>query len=351
MLQISAELLAISSEAAILVKNKKVIFANAEAMALLGKDCIGKTLNALLGMEISSIQASSYIGEFTVKDKRYIVRERSFDGIRAIFFSCAVNSEPLINEAFIYSLRNSLMSIEVALSLLRDNTQAHPELHDSLAVISHDSYKINRILTNMTILHALRKDDAHFAPEEINISKFVEDITESTALFIKGPEIKFNAEAEIKIFADPAMIEALMLNLISNCLTHAHNCQRISINIAKIKNRVIISVDDDGCGIDPGTLHQVFDRYRHGFEIDNISKGPGLGLSVARAVAGCHGGTLLLESRPGSGTAVRVSLSTNPYHGAACLNSVPPYIPNMKSLLTGLAHCLPAGFYTDKYIE
>ncbi|MEI3085316.1 MAG: ATP-binding protein [Oscillospiraceae bacterium] len=116
---------------------------------------------------------------------------------------------------------------------------------------------------------------------------------------------------------DPALAENLVLNLISNSLTHAAGCP--SACVSCIASGFVISVNDDGCGIAPDKLHFVFDRYRHGFGISDIDHGAGLGLTAALAIANLHGGTLLLESREGSGTTVRASFSRNPVPHAAAL--------------------------------
>ena len=350
MLQISAELLAMTGDAAVLVKNERLIFANAAAMELLGLDCVGKTVRSLLGEEIAGMQGGSFIAECSIRGLRYIVRESSADGIKAIFIAKAESNNNLINEAFIFSMRNCLMNMDVSLSLLREKLETQPELCESIAVISHDSFRINRILSNLGIIHDQLLGQAHFVPDSIDISRFVGDIVNSVSLFTDGPEINFHAPRSLMVWAMPTLVESLVLNLISNCLLHAKGCKHISISLEKFKNRCIISVDDDGCGIPPEQLHQVFDRYKYGFDASDISCGPGLGLSTTNAIARLHGGTLLMESRPGHGTAVRVSIGgakpDTPLGQNIC-----QYEPGIKSLLTGLAHCLPSKFYTEKYMD
>jgi len=349
MLQISAELLAMSSDAAVLVKNGRLVFANAGAYALLGHDCIGKSVKKIFGDDIAGIQAGSYIGEFPLGSKRHIVRACTCEGIRAMFLSDTEPKASLISDAFIYSLRSCLMSINVALALLRENT--HPERQDSLAVISHESFRLNRILTNISIIQGVSKDEYPFNPSSIELSSFMTELLDSVRLFIKTPELRFSSPGALEIYADRALLECLMLNLISNCIIHASDCSRISITLTPGKERVFISVDDDGCGIAPEELHGVFDRYTHRYDLNNMGKGPGFGMSTARTIATLHGGTLLLESRPGIGTAVRVSLAHNPYSAAKLSHTAEIYERNTNSLLSGLSNCLNADCFVDKFLD
>ena len=351
MLQISADLLTMSSDAAVLVKNRKVVFANAEACVLLGYDCVGKTVRALFSEEIAGIQAGSYIGEFPIDGKRYILRVSASEGIQVMFLSEIEDKDSLISDAFLFSLRNCLMSIDVSLSLLRHQAAEQPGIIESLKLISHESFRINRIMSNASTIRSIRTNQIPFNPIKLDLSSFLKSTLDSVGIIAGGPSIKYNAPAELKIYADPALIESLVLNLISNCLLHARDCSRISVNLVQGKESCFISVDDDGCGIEPENLHSVFNRYLHHYELSDMSKGPGLGLTTARAIAGLHGGTLMLESQPGRGTAVRVSLAHNPYRNSALSQNEAIFEPNIKSLLTGLADCLPSELFCDKYFD
>ena len=76
----------------------------------------------------------------------------------------------------------------------------------------------------------------------------------------------------------------------------------------------------------------------------------GLGLTAARLIAQLHGGTLLLESRQGRGTTLRVSLSREAR--AAPLHA-PEAAPlcETEDLLAGLADCLPEDCFSERYLD
>lgn len=349
MLQISAELLAMSSDAAILLKNNRVVFANMEAQSLLGQDCVGKTVRSLFGSDLPASQAGSFISEILLNGVRYIIRKKTIDNVSAIFLTGIEHNESMVNDAFVFTLRNCLMNIDVALNLLRLKLDEYPELSESISVICHDSFKLNRVMTNVSILLNNRKDPL-IRTEHIDLSRFLRDLVDSVSLLCTGQEIKYKGPEELKMWVDASMLESLMLNLISNCIIHAVGCTRISIHLSKTKSGCMIAVDDDGCGIDIDDIQKSFTRYKYSFDVDQINRGPGLGLSAARYVAYMHGGTLLMESQPGRGTAVRVSLSSCPQHKDKAKQKA-PFQPSMKNLLSGLAYCLPSKFYTERYID
>jgi signal transduction histidine kinase len=153
----------------------------------------------------------------------------------------------------------------------------------------------------------------------------------------------------VLIRGDRQLITAMLMNLLSNAILHAKNAARVSVSLLESPRNVVLAVDDDGCGIPPEELPRVLDRYRHGFRLDQMNAGPGLGLTAVRLVAQAHGGALLLESRPEQGTTVRVSLE----RGERELLHAPEEPPTLETreLLTGLADCLPADCFREQYLD
>lgn len=79
-----------------------------------------------------------------------------------------------------------------------------------------------------------------------------------------------------------------------------------------------LEVEDDGCGIPPENLDRIYNPF---FTTRPVGGGEGMGLSIADAVVRLHGGKLLVESAPGRGTRVRITL---PLSGRTALPPTPP---------------------------
>jgi signal transduction histidine kinase len=79
-------------------------------------------------------------------------------------------------------------------------------------------------------------------------------------------------------------------------------------------DEVWVEVEDDGCGIEKGNLKRVFDPF---FTTKPVGKGTGLGLSLSYGIVKKHGGRLELDSEPGRGTRMRVTLPVRRGEGAA----------------------------------
>jgi signal transduction histidine kinase len=103
---------------------------------------------------------------------------------------------------------------------------------------------------------------------------------------------------------DSARIRSVLGNLLSNAIRHTPSGGSIQVRVSASGDRVVITVADTGEGIPPELLPRVFER----FVKATNSTGSGLGLAIALDVVSAHGGTLEIESEPGSGTQIRLSL-------------------------------------------
>lgn len=342
MLSLSAELLALTGEPALLIKGGKILFANEAACALLGPDCRSKSFRELFGREIAGMQASSFVGEAEAAGRRVLLRVRAFEGMRVAFLSPCDAPTELIGDAFLYTIRNEMMQLGTGAALLRTQLDAnHTGAMSALNGIAMNLYRANRTLQNLSIIRSAETNSVLFLPQTLDLVMLLRDLIDAVRLTVKEPEIRLTAPEKLAIQGDPSMLETLMLNLLSNCLLHAGGCTRIHVTLHSAGEQAILSVDDDGCGIAGDRLNTVLERYRYGGDLSEAGHGPGLGFTAVREIARIHGGTLLLESREGIGTAVYVSLNRAPRAANPLKAAETEYDRSYNTILTGLAPCLP----------
>ena len=349
MLQFSAELLALSGEPALLARGGKILFANEAACTLLGADCQSRTVQELFGKEIAGMQAPSFVGETEISEKRVLLRVRAMEGMRVIFLTLPDKGTEPIGEAFLYTLRSEMMQLGVSAAALR--TQLDPAAVPALNGISIGLYRINRTLTNLSLIRGGAMNTLLFLPQPLDLVTVLQDLIDTVRLEIREPEIYFSAPKSLPIQGDPGMLELLLLNLLSNCFRHAEGCTRIRVTLHSAGEQVILSVDDDGCGIPGDRLSTVLERFRYQTDLSETGHGPGFGLSAAREIARIHGGTLLLESRENIGTAVRVSFSRLPRAVNPLKVSSVDYDRTYNTILTGLADCLPPEAFSAEHLS
>lgn len=117
----------------------------------------------------------------------------------------------------------------------------------------------------------------------------------------------------------PSELNQVWMNLISNAIDAVQeNFMRENkatpqitiVTEALSKDRVRLSVMDNGCGMDEATRDRSFDPF---FTTKPVGKGTGLGLSICDRIVEKHCGTISVRSRPGEGTTVAVTLAVTPF--------------------------------------
>jgi two-component system OmpR family sensor kinase len=103
--------------------------------------------------------------------------------------------------------------------------------------------------------------------------------------------------------ADPVRLRQALDNLLSNAARHAGEGE-IVVEVGQADGVARVSVSDIGGGIPDADRQRIFEP---GVRLGR-AEGSGLGLSVARAIAEAHGGTLTVASRPGEGATFTLSV-------------------------------------------
>jgi len=92
-------------------------------------------------------------------------------------------------------------------------------------------------------------------------------------------------------------------NLVDNALRFTPDGGKIQISIAASAAHCEVTVTDNGCGIEPGHLPRVFDRFYRA-DSSRSSDGVGLGLALVKSIVDLHGGSAEVESEVNRGTIV-----------------------------------------------
>lgn len=349
MFHIPAEVFALSGEAVVLIRGSKLVYANRRAETILGGDCVGKNVKKVFGPEVSDSQASSFTVDVRLGSEYYTACVSRCDQYQVLFLHRQTNAADYIGERFWLSIREGLMNLGISLELWRARSGSidDPQLKKSIAAMSKSYYRMSRMVSNLSYVLNCGARKLMPAPAVFDLSTHCRQLVETLTLIYPGTYFSFHCDGDISVYADRSMIDSALLNLFSNALVHGKGCTGVSLSLSESRDSVIISISDDGCGIESQNMHSVFCRYEDGVELS--SSGAGFGLTVVRSVARLFGGTVLLESREGHGTTVRMSIARNLPSGMH--STATEYSCGMRHILEGLADVLPAESFEDRYMD
>jgi signal transduction histidine kinase len=208
-----------------------------------------------------------------------------------------------------HDLRTPLTSMRVMLDALVDEVVDDPETISRY--LRQSQTEIDRMSTLIDDLFELAQLDAGNLDldfEWINLSDLVSDTLESFAARANASDL--NLEGYVSphvglVWAAPDKLSRVMDNLTGNALRHTPKGGRICIR-AEIKGeQVLISVEDNGSGINETDLPYIFDRFYRGERSrsrnGDYATGSGLGLAIVKGLVEAHGGEIWVDSHPGEG--------------------------------------------------
>jgi len=145
-------------------------------------------------------------------------------------------------------------------------------------------------------------------PVKIDINQPVTEITESLVAqeAFRGVELSMKLADDLPIvYADPAQLGQVVLNILLNAIHAITPPGRIEVLTRRSDSSVEIVFSDTGKGIPEEHLHKIFDPF---FTTKDATRGTGLGLAVSYGIIKKHGGDISVESTVGKGTTFTVRL-------------------------------------------
>jgi two-component system OmpR family sensor kinase len=123
---------------------------------------------------------------------------------------------------------------------------------------------------------------------------------------------KISPEAALlqEIPSDEMLLRQILMNLMSNASRHTPpgTTVELSLDVEQESSHVLLCVSDDGPGMTPDELAHAYDRFWRAEPGRGPTGGTGLGLAIVRSSVLALGGTIVMESLPGSGLAVTIRL-------------------------------------------
>ncbi len=180
------------------------------------------------------------------------------------------------------------------------------------AKIMEQTRRLSFLITNILKLNKLENQQIFPQMEELDLG---ECVCESVLNFEqawedKNIEIETDIMDNVMVRGDKEMLSLVWNNLMSNALKFTPDGGKIQIKVCREKGRGIVSISDNGCGMDAQTGKNIFKKFYQG-DTSHAAQGNGLGLALVKRVVDIHKGDIAVESRLGEGSTFVVSLQTD----------------------------------------
>lgn len=203
-----------------------------------------------------------------------------------------------------HELRTPITVIRAYTETLSDGVvQEEEKVHQYYDRMLSECKSMERLVGDLLLLSKMQNPDFAIDSEPVNLNQVFEDIIRSAGTIADRKGIKFEVikEAPVNMISgDYDRLRQMFMVILDNAIKFSDENKTVHIKIEKA-DKIIVSIKDEGVGIDPSDINNIFEKFYKSNLRQNAS-GTGLGLAIAKQIALKHHGTISVNSTPGMGS-------------------------------------------------
>jgi len=236
-----------------------------------------------------------------------------------------------------HELRNPLAPITNAIALLARDESASPLQNQARALIERQTARLTRLVDDLLDVSRITSGRVQLKRTHVTLESIIERAVETSRPLIERERHRLtvhDAPDLIWLYADATRLEQVIVNLLSNAAKYTPPGGEIRIESHVEDETAVLSVSDNGIGIDAELLPQVFDLFTQSERsLDRSRGGLGVGLSVVDGLVKMHGGQVEVTSTVGAGSRFLVRLPAVPAPAIATPGVAPAPPPEARATL------------------
>ncbi len=215
-----------------------------------------------------------------------------------------------------HELKTPIASILLSTKVLGKSKTVSMTIQDKsfLTLIQNEGKRLENQVDKVLQIAMIDSDNFTINQSDTNLHTILGSVLESLQMIIqqRKADISLNLEATVPVISgDETHLFNLFYNLVENALKYSDGKPRVYLSTESRNGHIMITVRDEGIGIDKENREHIFDRFYRGQRKDIYKeKGFGLGLSYVKSIVDAHSGTIEVKSEPGAGSSFIVTLNT-----------------------------------------
>jgi K+-sensing histidine kinase KdpD len=209
-------------------------------------------------------------------------------------------------DAVTHDLRTPLTSIKASVTTLIDDSREKlldgESKQEFLEIIDEETDRLNEFIEGMVGIAKIEANAMSLQKRSASVEEIVGNAVERAKRVTGEHRVEVDITPDLpNIFADAASISEVVFTLIDNAAKYSAGGTTIRISATTSDGRVLISVEDQGKGIESGMRERVFDKFFRAGEQDihRTGSGLGLGLAIAKGIVESQGGSIGIEDGDG----------------------------------------------------
>jgi signal transduction histidine kinase len=205
-----------------------------------------------------------------------------------------------------HELRTPMTAIGGSLKLILSGKlgKFDGKVSELLVIAERNCGRLLRLVNDILDIEKIEKGQIDFKLEVYELDKLISEVLMHNKLYAEKFDIRlvFTSLENIRVKVDPDRMLQVLTNLISNAIKFSKSHTEVKIIMQRIKNRVRVSVVDEGRGISDKFKERIFQKFAQADSSNTREKeGTGLGLSISKAIMEKLGGNLHFISNTDKG--------------------------------------------------
>ena len=354
-----AEVFDLYQEPVVICRHKKIVYCNAASAIFPEQELLKATRDILPAAETGNGSAKAFLSSVSVDGKSYdAVVSRTADGdVFRFLIDRDIKGDVELLSTVSIAVKNALSVFQMASGYVvgRVENSGDEKLNRYLAMMNHSFYAVSHLTDSISRLGTVIGGNMVLEKSVFDLSALCEELAQSIfGVTVKNGIVSSFTDrcGKLLLCGDREKLEEALLCLLANSMKATQPGGRVLLTLKKAGDRALITVSDNGYGIPPEELADVFRRYQRPQRLDKPESGLGVGLSFVRQVAMCHGGNLILDSRENAGTNVTISIPIRETETTTLRTATVSYHrPENTRILTELADVLDSGCYTAEFLD
>ena len=242
------------------------------------------------------------------RQQEFLSLANSFNGMAAQVEQTVSTLREFVADAA-HELHTPLTALQANIELARDAKNASARTR-FLARAHEQSQRLEALVQSLLDLSRIEAAESTSIFESVNLVQLVREVGEQFASRAEQADRFFNmntSEDILQVLGNETQLKQVILNLLENALKFTPRNGSITVDLERFENEARLTVSDTGIGIPPEDLTHLFERFHRGRNAAEYA-GNGLGLAIVKAIVTGHGGNVTIQSQPGQGTQVNVSM-------------------------------------------
>ncbi|MDF9505093.1 HAMP domain-containing sensor histidine kinase [Bacillus cereus] len=208
-----------------------------------------------------------------------------------------------------HDLKTPLSSIYGYALLLESNQYnwTDRDIQQFGSVMKEKSQYMTTLIDDLSLTYQLKNNSLPAQHVNVEINQFVQKVL---LQFINNPTLQNQniefvpSSNKIQYFIEEKWFQRIIENLLVNAVKHNNETTTVIVKLSQNANSFILSISDDGKGMDEKTKELLFERYYRGTNTEESNIGTGLGLAITKQLVHAHNGTISVDSALGKGTTI-----------------------------------------------